>query len=130
MSDNPERLVPNHQEYPSQTRDLTVGSHSPEVQVPVGCLIDDGPSATTPSLWQRLLQISRSSTQSGLVVGDCAPRPIPTSYQITISTPEMRHRQIEAQAKHVHLKVSKVQLGVWYRQTGALPGYSPNLHRV
>jgi len=34
---------------------------------------------------------------------------------------KIRRRQIEAQAKCVCLKVSKVELGVWYRQTGALP---------
>jgi hypothetical protein len=119
VSEDSECVTPNHQE--SRNCDPTAGSHLPEV--PVGRLIDYGPSEThslTPSLWQRLFQMARSSPQSSLVASSCAPRSIPTSYQSTISTPEMRRRQVETQAKHVRIEVSKVQLGVWYRQTGML----------
>jgi hypothetical protein len=114
--DNPEHPVPNYQEH--RTRDLTVRSHSPQVQVPVRRLIDDGPSATTLVYDKRqIARSSRTSTQSGPVVGNCSPRSISTSYHITICTLEIRRRQIKSQATHVRLKVSAVQLGVWYSQS-------------
>jgi hypothetical protein len=106
--DNPEHPVPNYQEH--RTRDLTVRSHSPQVQVPVRRLIDDGPSATTLVYDKRqIARSSRTSTQSGPVVGNCSPRSISTSYHITICTLEIRRRQIKSQATHVRLKVSKFQ---------------------
>jgi hypothetical protein len=120
VSEDSECVTPNDQE--CRNRNPTAGSHSPEV--PIGRLIDDGSSEThslTTSLWQRLFQMARSSPQSSLVASSCASRSIPTRHQITINTSEIRRRQIEEQAKHVRIKVSKLQLGVWYWQTDALP---------
>jgi hypothetical protein len=118
--DIPERPVPNHQDHRNQ-EDPT-GSSSEEV--PVGRLVNNGSSATHAlpmSLSHRLFQMARSSAQSSSVAGSCAPRSIPTRYHITTSTPELRRRQIESQAKNVRLKISKFQLGVWYRRTDLLP---------
>jgi hypothetical protein len=122
--ENPEHPVPNDPEY--QSPDPITGSRSAECRPRTlsSRLINDGSSAphvSTPSLWQRLLQMVRSSPQSSLVVRNCAPCSISSPYQITMSTRAIRRRQIEGQAKQVRLKVAKVQLGVWYRRQDALP---------
>ena len=115
--DNPESLDSDDLEYRNQ--DPATGSHSAEC--PIGRIIDDGsspPHVPTNGLYQRLFMMARSSPQSNLVVGSCAPR---FTRPITMSTRATGRRQTENQAKHVRLKVAKVQLGVWYRQPDALP---------
>lgn len=115
--DSPERLDSDVLEYRNQ--DPATGSHSAEC--PIGRIIDDGsspPHVPTNDLYQRLFIMARSSPQSSLVVGSRAPR---SAHPITMNTRAIGRRQIENQAKHVRLKVSKVQLGVWHRQPDALP---------
>ena len=113
---SPESLVSADLEYQNHP---AAGSRSAEY--PISQLIDDGsslPHVPTNGLSQRLFDMARSSPLSTLVVGSCARR---STHPITMSTRAIRRRQIENQAKHVRLKVAKVQLGVWYRQPDALP---------
>ena len=111
--DSPEGLVSADLEYMNHP---AAGSRSSECP-----LIDDRPSpphVPTNGLYQRLFEMARSSPQSSLVVGSCALR---SAHPITMSTRAIRRKQIENQAEHVRLKVTKVQLGVWYRKPDALP---------
>ena len=117
--DSPESLVPGDLEYRNHP---AAGSRSAEY--PISRLIDDGsssphvPTNPTNGLSQRLFDMARSPPLGTLVVGSCARR---STHPITMSTRAIQRRQIENQAKHVRLKVAKVQLGVWYRQPDALP---------
>ena len=114
--DSPESLVSADLEYRNHP---AAGSRSAEY--PISQHIDDGsspPHIPTNGLSQRLFEMARSSPLSSLVIGSCAPR---STHPITMSTRAIRRRQIENQAKHVRLKVAKLQLGVWYRQPDALP---------
>ena len=113
---SPESLVSADLEYQDHP---AAGSRSAEY--PISRPIDDGsspPHVPTNGLSQRLFDMARSSPLSTLVVGSCARR---STHPITMSTRAIRRRRIENQAKHVRLKVAKVQLGVWYWRPDALP---------
>ena len=115
--DSPGSLVSDDLE--CRTQGPSTGSRSAEC--PIGRPIDDGsspPHVPTNSLYQRLFNMARSSPQSSLVVGSCAPR---STHPITMSTRATQRKQLENRATHVRLKVAKVQLGVWYRRPDALP---------
>jgi hypothetical protein len=118
--DSPESLDSDVLEYRNQ--DPATGSLSAEC--PIGRITDDGsspPHVPTNDLYQRLFIMARSSPQSSHVVGSCAPRSTASTHPITMATRAIGRRQIENQAQHVHLKVAKVQLGVWHRKPDALP---------